>query len=265
MFSRAHLVRSRHLVPRGYVSLSVRTLSTTPMRFAGHSKWSKIKHRKGVEDAKRSKIYGKAAREILAAAKSGGSTNPGENGLLATAIRRAKDAGVPKENVEKALVKAERNEGHGQAMLFEAIINGTTGIIIECRSDNANRTVKNINHTLTSYRARDDMEGLLDQIMDVCSIDFADWSEESGQRGVELVCRPEVLNKVMKVIRDHASASPLCEVLASEINWAPLESQEVEDDEGTARLECLIEALEEDDDVERVYTTVEPNRLIADC
>ncbi|KAF8841186.1 YebC-like protein [Paxillus ammoniavirescens] len=277
MFSRA-LLRSRR-----HVSLS-RTLSTTPTRFAGHSKWSKIKHRKGLEDAKKSKLYGKAAREILAAAKTGGSTNPEENGLLATVIRRAKDAGVPKENVEKALAKAERTEGHGQAMLFEAIINGTTGIIIECRSDNTNRTVKNINHTLTSYKARaspvkfmfqqrgyvkvqigDDMEALLDQIMDVCSIDFADWSEESGQRGVELVCRPEVLNKVMKVIHDHAPTSPLCEVLTSEVNWAPLESQEVEDDEGTARLESLIEALEEDDDVERVYTTVEPNRLIADC
>jgi translational activator of cytochrome c oxidase 1 len=69
----------------------------------------------------------------------------------------------------------------------------------------------------------------------------------------------------MKVIHDHAPTSPLCEVLTSEVNWAPLESQEVEDDEGTARLESLIEALEEDDDVERVYTTVELNRLIADC
>lgn len=69
----------------------------------------------------------------------------------------------------------------------------------------------------------------------------------------------------MKVITDFASTSPLCEVLASEVNWAPLDTQEAgEDAEEMNRLENLIEALEENDDVERVYTTLEPNHLIAD-
>ena len=130
-----------------------------------------------------------------------------------------------------------------------------------------------------------DREALLDRVMNVCSIDFAEWNEdsESGQRGVEvsshraparrlindtfvqLVCPPEDLGKVMKEMTAFASASPLCEVLMSEVNWAPLDTQEAgEDPEEMDRLESLIEALEENDDVERVYTTLEPNHLIAD-
>lgn len=132
-------------------------------------------------------------------------------------------------------------------------------------------------------RIGDDMEALLEQVMNVCSIDFAEWNEESSQRGVEvsryrapawcfvsdtfvqLACPPEDLSKVMKAITDFASTSSLCEVLTSEVNWAPLEPQEAgEDAEEMNRLENLIEALEGNDDVERVYTTLEPNQLIAD-
>ncbi|KAF8136282.1 YebC-like protein [Boletus edulis] len=275
------------LVPKTQrpISLSLRSFSVTSTSFAGHSKWSKIKHRKGMEDAKKSKIYGKAAREVVSAAKAGGSTNPEENNLLAVVIRRARDAGVPKENIENALGRAERAKGPGQAMLFEAIYDGTTGILVECRSDNVNRTVKQVKDLLAHYRARpapvkfmfqqrgyvkvcigDDMEVLLDQVMNVCPIDFAEWNEaSSGQRGVELVCPPDDLRRVMNVIVDFASTSPLCEVLASDVNWAPLEPQEADvDTEEMNRLENLIEALEENDDVERVYTTLEPNHLIAD-
>ena len=68
----------------------------------------------------------------------------------------------------------------------------------------------------------------------------------------------------MNVITGFASTSPLCEVLTSEVNWAPLEPQEAGDEEEMDRLENLIDALEENDDVERVYTTLEPNHLIAD-
>lgn len=84
-------------------------------------------------------------------------------------------------------------------------------------------------------------------------------------RSVQLVCPPEDLNKVMNVISDHASTSPLCEVLMSEVHWAPLEPQQAGDDsEEMDLLEHLTDALEENDDVERVYTTLEPNRLMAD-
>ncbi|KAH7889776.1 YebC-like protein [Phlebopus sp. FC_14] len=296
MFS-SGILRSRACPPRKLVVPPIRKFSSTFERASGHNKWSKIKQRKEIEDAKKSKLYGKASRDIITAAKS--STSPEENGLLAAAIRRAKDAGVPKENIENALAKAERSKEGGQPLTFEAMINGTTGLIIECRSDNVNRTVKSINHVLSLHRAHptpvkfmfqqrgyvkvqigDDMERLLDQVMNVCSIDFADWSEEeTGQRGVEvslstfllgitnasvqLVCRPEDLYKLTKVIQDYAATSPGCEILASEVNWAPLQPQEVEEHE-KSRVADLIDNLEDDADFERVFTTLEPNRLIVD-
>ncbi|KAI6150846.1 transcriptional regulator TACO1-like protein [Pisolithus tinctorius] len=264
--------------------LSIRTFTRTPGCFAGHNKWSKIKQRKGLEDAKKSKMYGKAAMEIITAAKIGGSMRPEENSMLATAIRRAKEAGVPKENIENAIARAERTKGHGQMLTFEAMMNATTGLIIECRSDNINRTVGKLREILHHHGARpapvkflfqqrgyikvqigDDMEDLLDRLMTECPVDFAEWCEEGpGQRGVELVCRMVDLSKVTKLIEEYAPSSPLCEILTSEVNWAPLENRDASEEERSL-VDSLVEDLQENDDIERVFTTLEPNHLVVEC
>lgn len=201
--------------------------------------------------------------------------------MLAIAIRRAKDAGVPKENIESALARAEHTKGHGQVLTFEAVMNNTTGLIIECRSDNINRTVGNVREILNRHGARpapvkfmfqhrgyvkvqigQDREDLLDRLINECPIDFAEWSDEStNQTGVELVCQTTDLSKVAKIMEEYSRSSPLCEILTNEVNWAPLESQDAPD-EVRARVEDLIENLEEDDDIERVFTTLERNSLI---
>ncbi|KAI6111501.1 transcriptional regulator TACO1-like protein [Pisolithus thermaeus] len=277
------MLRSGFL-PRKHVLISVRTFSRTPGCFAGHNKWSKIKQRKGIEDAKKSKTYGKAALEIITAAKIGGSSSPEENSMLATAIRRAKEAGVPKENIENAIARAERTKGHGQVLTFEAMMNASTGLIIECRSDNINRTVGKLREILHHHGARpapvkflfqqrgyvkvqigDDMEKLLDRLIGECPVDFAEWRDEvPGQRGVELVCRITDLSRVTKLIEEYAPSSPLCEILASEVNWAPLGNHNASEEERTL-VESLVEDLQENDDIERVFTTLEPNHLIVEC
>ncbi|KAI6006045.1 transcriptional regulator TACO1-like protein [Pisolithus albus] len=271
-------------LPRKRVLLSVRTFTRTPGCFAGHNKWSKIKQRKGIEDAKKSKTYGKAALEILTAAKIGGSSSPAENSMLATAIRRAKEAGVPKENIENAIARAERMKGHGQVLTFEAMMNASTGLIIECRSDNINRTVGKLREILHHHGARpapvkflfqqrgyvkvqigDDMENLLDRLISECPVDFAQWCDEAPeQRGVELACRITDLSRVTKLIEEYAPSSPLCEILASEVNWAPLENHDASEEERTL-VESLVEDLQENDDIERVFTTLESNHLIVGC
>ncbi|KAI6038998.1 transcriptional regulator TACO1-like protein [Pisolithus marmoratus] len=269
---------------RKYAPLSVRAFTQTSGCFSGHNKWSKIKQRKGVEDAKKSKAYGKAAQEIITATKIGGSSRPEENSVLAAAIRRAKEAGVPKENIENAIARAERTKGHGQVLTFEAMMNASTGFIIECRSDNINRTVGKLREILHHHGARpapvkflfqqrgyvkvqieDDMENLLDRLINECPIDFAEWCDEaSEQRGVELVCRMADLSKVTKLVEEYAPSSPLCEILASEVNWAPLENHDASEEERT-RVESFVEDLQENDDIERVFTTLEPNHLIIEC
>ncbi|KAH7930844.1 YebC-like protein, partial [Leucogyrophana mollusca] len=279
------MLRPRLLLNASYVRPFNRSFVTTPVQLSGHNKWSKIKQRKGVEDAKKSVLYGKASRDIVAAARNGGSTSPEENSLLATAIRRAKDAGVPKENIETALAKAVRSKGQGQQSLtYEAMLHGSVGIIIECQTDNINRTLSNVRDILTTHGARqapvkfmfqrrgyvkvaveeEKQSPLLDEILGPDGVtDFDTWNDEStGAGGLQLVCRPEVLAKVTTKLDDFVS----CEVLVNEIAYAPLETGEATDDV-KATVDNLVEALEEDDDVIRIWTTLEenPGRLMADC
>ncbi|KAH7916026.1 transcriptional regulator TACO1-like protein [Hygrophoropsis aurantiaca] len=275
-----------HLWPHTtHVPSYTRYFITTPVLLSGHNKWSKIKQRKGLEDAKKSVIYGKASRDIVAAARNGGSASPEENSLLATAIRRAKDAGVPKENIETALAKAVRSKGQGhQSLTYEAMLHGSIGIIIECQTDNINRTLSNVRDILTDHGARqapvkfmfqrrgfikvaaveDQQSSLLDAVLGPDGVtDFDTWNNESGSPdGLLLVCRPEALAKVTAEI----DRFPSCEVLVNEIAYAPLEQGETADDV-KARVSDLVEALEEDDDVIRIWTTLEenPGNLMADC
>ena len=125
-----------------------------------------------------------------------------------------------------------------------------------------------------------DRDNLLDQLINECSIDFAEWSDEgTNQTGVEvcirvfafecrcnlfrlqIVCQTADLSKVTKVVEEYSPSSPLCEILTSEVNWAPLENQDASD-EARARVDELVGDLEVDDDIERVFTTLEQNSLI---
>ncbi|KAI6109887.1 YebC-like protein [Pisolithus sp. B1] len=174
-------------LPRKHVLLPVRTFTRTPGYFAGHNKWSKIKQRKGIEDAKKSKTYGKAALEIITAAKIGGSSSPEENSMLATAIRRAKEAGVPKENIENAIARAERMKGHGQVLTFEAMMNASTGLIIARPAP-----VKFLfqQRGYVKVQIGDDMEKLLDRLISECPVDFAEWRDEVPEQRRCRTCMP---------------------------------------------------------------------------
>ncbi|KAG2747427.1 YebC-like protein [Suillus brevipes Sb2] len=259
-----------------------RSFSRSSVPFSGHNKWSKIKQRKGAEDAKKSLLYGKAAQDILAAARNGGSSNIEENSMLATAVRRAKDAGVPKENIENALLKA-RAQAHrplkndnGQAVTYEAMMHGSVGIIIECRTNNINRTVSNVRETLNRYGARqapvkfmfrqrgylkialdsNDMEDLFNTAESTkCAFDFDEWEDDSS-RGIELACSPDELFKLEDGLRQYVQQNANAEILVREVRWAPLEEQGSTDDEKDS-VSNLVEALEEDEDVTCVSTSLE--------
>ncbi|KAG6335871.1 hypothetical protein ID866_3208 [Astraeus odoratus] len=205
-------------------------------------------------------------QEIVAAAKVGGSISPEENSMLATAIRRAKDAGVPKENIESALARAERTRSHGQVLTFEAMMNSSVGLIIH-RARPAPVKFLFQQRGYVKVQIGDDMENLLDRLINECPIDFAEWNDASSdhdQRGVELVCPTGDLSRVAKIIEEYAPSSPLCEILTSEVNWASVENQDASEQE-RSQAESLVDDLEENDDIERVFTTLEDNRLIAHC
>ncbi|MBC8332363.1 MAG: YebC/PmpR family DNA-binding transcriptional regulator [Anaerolineae bacterium] len=119
---------------------------------SGHSKWSTIKRKKGAEDAKRGKIFTRLAREIAVAARNGGG-DPNMNTTLALAVSRAKAANMPKENIDRA-IKRGTGEDKGAAAYEEVVYEGYgphgVAFMIECATDNRNRTVADLRHILTS-------------------------------------------------------------------------------------------------------------------
>ncbi|KAF9036729.1 transcriptional regulator TACO1-like protein [Panaeolus papilionaceus] len=131
-----------------------RALSTSSTCFAGHNKWSKIKDKKGANDAQKSVLYARANHDISVAVRLGGSADPSKNMQLAAALKKAKEQGVPKENIEKALARATgAKDKVGDSVMYEALVDDV-GIIVECATDNVNRTIHNIREILTLHNAR---------------------------------------------------------------------------------------------------------------
>lgn len=111
---------------------------------SGHSKWSKIKRKKGSADAKRSKIFSRISKEITVAVKEGGGSDASMNPRLRMAIMNAKGQNMPKDNIERAISKGEKEGGNLSEINFEGYGIGGVAVFVECLSDNNNRTVSDI-------------------------------------------------------------------------------------------------------------------------
>jgi YebC/PmpR family DNA-binding regulatory protein len=111
---------------------------------SGHSKWSKIKRKKGSADAKRSKIFSRISKEITVAVKEGGGSDPSMNPRLRLAVMNAKGQNMPKENIERAISKGEKEGSNLIEIDFEGYGIGGVAVFVECMSDNHNRTVSGI-------------------------------------------------------------------------------------------------------------------------
>lgn len=132
---------------------AIENLNHTSM--SGHSKWSQIRHKKAITDAKKGNLFSKMVREITIAAKTGDPT-PDANIRLKAAIERARAIGLPKDNIDRAVAKAA---GQGESanlfeFLYEATASGGIAILIEGITDNKNRTINEIKHLLSTHDAR---------------------------------------------------------------------------------------------------------------
>src|SRR6476646_11747234 len=115
---------------------------------AGHSKWAGIKHKKAIVDARRGKLFTKLARAITVAAKEGGGDIEG-NPSLALAVQKAKDASIPKDNIERAIAKgtgADKDADAFEAVVYEGYGPGGVAVLVEALTDNRNRTGADIRH-----------------------------------------------------------------------------------------------------------------------
>jgi YebC/PmpR family DNA-binding regulatory protein len=233
---------------------------------SGHSKWSSIKHRKAAADAKRGQQFTKLARAITVAAREGGG-DPEGNPALATAVQKARDASMPKDNIQRAI---DRGTGAGadaaaiERVVFEGYGPGGAAILVEALTDNRNRTSAEVRHSFTKHGGNLGEPGSVAWIFEKRGIVVVD-AERYGEddliaaidAGAEDVQRD---GDLLKVITDPASLAAVraalegagVEVQSSDLAMEPTSVVDV--DESSARpLLRLLDDLEEQDDVNEVH------------
>lgn len=133
---------------------------------SGHSKWSTIKRKKGAKDAKRAKMFSRIVKEITVAVKEGGSSDIEFNPRLRLAVANAKGVNMPKENIDRAIKKAESEGGNLAEVTFEGTGHGGASIFVECLTDNNQRTVADVRHAFSKYGGTLGKNGSLNYLFD---------------------------------------------------------------------------------------------------
>jgi YebC/PmpR family DNA-binding regulatory protein len=233
---------------------------------SGHSKWAGIKHKKAIVDARRGAQFTKLARAITVAAREGGG-DVEANSPLANAVQKAKDASMPKDNIERAIAKGT---GAGvdadaiETVVYEGYGPGGVALLIEAYTENRNRTGADVRHLLSKNGGNLGEPGSVAYLFEKCGlivVDGARWSEDdmlpAVEAGAEDIVTDEDLLEVYTQPGDLARVRAAIEGGGIEIESAEViqrPSVRVELDEAQAgRLFRLIEALEDNDDVGAVH------------
>lgn len=237
---------------------------------SGHSKWSTIKRKKGAIDAERSKIFQKLAKEIYVAAKSG-DTDPNNNASLRMVIEKAKSQNMPKTNIESAINKAKNknNSENFESITYEGYGPNGIALMIECLTDNKNRTASFVRSTLTKRGGNLGTDGSVnylfkrkgliildkdyeeDKIMeDVLELEVEDFVTEDET--YEITTTPDNFLTVKEALEEKGYNNfILSEVTLIPDNYISLDEEQKE------KVLNLIEALEDIDDVQNVYHNLE--------
>jgi len=237
---------------------------------AGHSKWANIQHRKGAQDKKRGKLFTKLIREITIAARMGGS-DPDANPRLRTAIDKARGQSMPKDNIERA-VKRGSGDTEGadyEEVRYEGYGPGGVAVIVDCLTDNRNRTVAEVRHAFAKHGGNLGADGSVAYLFDhVGQISLPGGADEDRIMEVALEAGAEDVigndDSSFDVITDpqefeairNALAAAGLEAESSEITHRASTSAEL-GAEDAARMIKLLEVLEDLDDVQNVYSNAD--------
>ena len=231
---------------------------------AGHSKWANIQHRKGRQDAARSKLFSKLSKEITVAAKMG-DPDPDKNPRLRLAVKEAKSNSVPKDVIDRAIKKSQAGEGDEyEEIRYEGYGPEGVAVIVEAMTDNRNRTASNVRSIFgksggnlaetgavsfmfdrvgfVSYPAE---VGDTDTVFEA-AIEAGAEDVESSEDGHEIYCQATDLNDVSTALE-----AALGEADTTKLIWKPQTTTPLDLD-GAEKLMRLIDALEDDDDVQNV-------------
>jgi len=233
---------------------------------SGHSKWASIKHKKGAADAKRGKLFSKLARAIIVAARDGGG-DPDGNPTLATAIQKARDASMPKDNIQRAIDRGTGASGDAEAIehvLFEGYGPGGAAILVDALTDNRNRTTADVRLAFTKHNGNLGEPGSVAWIFEkrgVVVVDGSRYGEDdllmAIDAGAEDVREDDDLLRVisapgsLSAVREALENSGV-EIQSADVIVEPKSTVEVKGSDAKSLLN-LIEALEEHDDVSEVH------------
>lgn len=233
---------------------------------AGHNKWSKIKRDKGANDAKRGAIFTKIGNQIAIAARSG--TDPDMNPSLAMAIEKARQANMPKDNIQRSIDRvADKNAVALEEITYEGYGPGGVGIIIEAATDNRNRTLPEVKTALVKNGGRIADAGSVmfqftrkgvirvaengeDVLLTILDAGAEDASEDDG----EIIVYTDAKD-LMKVRKELVEAG--LKVEDAELQYVPNSPVEVSDDETSEKVMKVLDALDDLDDVVNVHTNAD--------
>ncbi|NOZ10762.1 MAG: YebC/PmpR family DNA-binding transcriptional regulator [Gammaproteobacteria bacterium] len=244
---------------------------------AGHSKWANIRFRKAAKDAKRGKVFTKLIREITVAARMGGG-DPEGNPRLRAAVDKALGQNMNKDNVDRA-IKRGTGELEGvsyEDARYEGYGPGGAAVLVECATDNRNRTVSEVRHAFTKHGGNLGTDGSVaylfnkiglltfpqgsdeEQIMEVAVNAGADDVLSEGGSEIEVITSPEQFQSICDALAQQGLKPELAEVTMRASTDAPLTGGDAE------RMLKMIDALEELDDVQEVYTNANiPDEVVA--
>lgn len=244
---------------------------------AGHSKWANIRHRKGAVDAKRGKIFTRLIKEITVAAKIGGG-DPAANPRLRSAIANAKSENMPKDNIERAIKKGT-GELEGVEYIeitYEGYGPGGVAVLVDCMTDNKNRTVGEVRHAFSKQGGNLGESGcvgyMFDKkgsiLVDKKNIDEEKLMDLALDAGAEDVLEEDTVFQVLTEPDDFDSVRESLEkegvtFIEASISMIPQNTVEVTDEKIAKRLMKLMELLEDNDDVQDVHANFDiPDELL---
>jgi YebC/PmpR family DNA-binding regulatory protein len=235
---------------------------------AGHSKWANIKHRKAAADAKKGKVFTRLIKEITVAAKQGGG-DPNSNPKLRLMLDKARDANMTKDSVTRAI---QRGTGELEGVSYEEARYegyGPAGaaVMVDCLTDNRTRTIAEVRHAFTKSGGNIGADGSVafqfkhcgqfvfapgaseDRIMEAALDAGAEDVLANDDRSIEVICAPADFAKVKAALEKAGLKADAAEVTMKPLNETALAGADAE------KMRALLDALEELDDVQNVYTT----------
>jgi YebC/PmpR family DNA-binding regulatory protein len=238
---------------------------------SGHSKWAKVKYQKAAKDPKRGKAFSKLTNLITVAAREGGDIE--SNPKLRLAVEKAKQLGMPKDNIDRAITRGSGASSDGkqlEELICEAYGPGGTAIVIQAITDNKNRTLAELRHLLQTYDAKMANSGsvrYLFQETGKITVPKDAWNDDLAlkaiEKGAEEIKEKDDLVEIYTPIANLAALKKIIEdntqnfESSAEIDFIAQQPIPINDEDLKSRLESLFSALDDNNDVEEIYSNAE--------